>query len=53
MSEIADVCVIGTGAGGGVWIDACTRAGRQFALKITGQKAFLAWLRDSALPEAH
>lgn len=22
-----DVCVIGTGAGGGVWIDACTRAG--------------------------
>ena len=22
-----DVCVIGTGAGGGVWIDTCTRAG--------------------------
>ncbi|MBJ19206.1 MAG: GMC family oxidoreductase [bacterium] len=24
---IHDVCVIGTGAGGGVWIDVCTRAG--------------------------
>ena len=24
---MTDVCVIGTGAGGGVWIDACTRAG--------------------------
>lgn len=27
MAEVHDVCVIGTGAGGGVWIDACTRAG--------------------------
>ena len=27
MPEIKDVCVIGTGAAGGVWIDACTRAG--------------------------
>ena len=27
MSRIADVCVIGTGAAGGVWIDECTRAG--------------------------
>jgi choline dehydrogenase-like flavoprotein len=27
VSKIADVCVIGTGAAGGVWIDACTRAG--------------------------
>ena len=26
-SESFDVCVIGTGAAGGVWIDACTRAG--------------------------
>jgi choline dehydrogenase-like flavoprotein len=26
-SEPKDVCVIGTGAAGGVWIDACTRAG--------------------------
>lgn len=25
--DVADVCVIGTGAAGGVWIDACTRAG--------------------------
>jgi hypothetical protein len=33
--------------------DACTRAGCQFGLKITGQKAFLAWLQDSAMPEAH
>jgi len=27
LSEMKDVCVIGTGAAGGVWIDACTRAG--------------------------
>lgn len=27
MIEMKDVCVIGTGAAGGVWIDACTRAG--------------------------
>ncbi len=27
MAEMKDVCVIGTGAAGGVWIDACTRAG--------------------------
>ncbi len=26
-TAIKDVCVIGTGAAGGVWIDACTRAG--------------------------
>jgi choline dehydrogenase-like flavoprotein len=25
--SLADICVIGTGAAGGVWIDACTRAG--------------------------
>lgn len=25
--QIHDVCIIGTGAAGGVWIDACTRAG--------------------------
>ena len=25
--RVKDVCVIGTGAAGGVWIDACTRAG--------------------------
>lgn len=26
-TEIKDVCIIGTGAAGGVWADACTRAG--------------------------
>ena len=26
-NDVQDVCVIGTGAAGGVWIDACTRAG--------------------------
>ncbi len=26
-AQVKDVCVIGTGAAGGVWIDACTRAG--------------------------
>jgi hypothetical protein len=33
--------------------DACIRAGRQFDLKITGQKAFYAWLNNAATHYAH
>jgi glycine cleavage system aminomethyltransferase T len=32
--------------------DACLRAGRQFELKITGQRAFNAWLNNAAMDNA-
>jgi glycine cleavage system aminomethyltransferase T len=32
---------------------ACLRAGRQFDLKITGQRAFYDWFKDSATPVTH
>ncbi len=38
MSGIADVCVIGTGAAGGVWIDECTRAGLSVVALERGPK---------------